>query len=506
MKSVLKFTCQYVIVWLIFHVVIYFIQKKNASRKHLFNVKPFNISWRTSFFNSYFIHITHSYAPHLWRTWFQIGTIITFCIMFVGIWIVTQSSVEIFKTILTYIPTVKAQLIKRNFILMEQQERHGILLPIIPGLTLPLDHIHYFLLALMMAALFHELGHCLCAGVYGLTIKYFGLFLHYLYPGAFISISQADLDTAGSWQKIQIACAGIWHNLILYTVCIAFRRASEFIWSHLGWKNLVNEDNESGGGGVSVVSVHATSPLYTHLLPGMRIIQLDDTPLKNSSSDWKAFWNMNYTLPLKQGFCTLSHFMIEDKSCCDITSDLPFGNFSDPNISCFQNIAAQDKEDVEGKCLDTMQILTSIETSRCTIDDDCSGNNTCVVPFTPSIHGQRVRLFGELESKEYTTIIYEGTLEDVLNSVQVSHLHPKYNYLPPQLPHQIDLLTSFIATLSLSLALLNSVPAFKLDGMSILCQLLRKKRNLFTVITRLMSGLVLFIVFGSVFIFILQKM
>ncbi|KAI9481369.1 MAG: hypothetical protein EXX96DRAFT_212104 [Benjaminiella poitrasii] len=440
MRSVLKLTCQYLIVWLILHVIIHFVQKNTTvSRKHWFNVKPFNISWRTSLFNSYFVNVTHNHAPQFWQIWFRLGTVITLCVMLVGIWIVTQSSFEILQIMFAYTPRIRAwaQLEKRNFRLLEQQQ-HGTLLPMIPGLTLPLDHLHYFFVALMVAALFHELGHSLCAGVFGLTIKYFGLFFTYLYPGAFISISQADLDTISPWQKIQVACAGIWHNLILYAICTGLNQANDFIWCHLGWKNLAKEE----GAGVSLVRVHATSPLYTHLLPGMHILQLDDTPIKNGSSDWKTFWNMDYTLPLKQGYCTAFDLIDDDKSCCDITSDLPFGNSSNPMISCFQNIAQNEGDEIRGVCLYTIQTLASTDALRCIADTDCPGNYSCVVPYTPSLYGQRVRIFGEIESKGYVTTIFEGTLKDVLDSVQVSNLHPKYSYLPLQLPHQFSLLIS----------------------------------------------------------------
>jgi Zn-dependent protease len=64
---------------------------------------------------------------------------------------------------------------------------------------------------------------------------------------------------------------------------------------------------------------------------------------------------------------------------------------------------------------------------------------------------------------------------------------------------------SYIATFSFALALLNSVPIFNLDGVSILRQLLISRKRLFTVITKLMTGLVLFVIFGSVFILLLQK-
>lgn len=66
---------------------------------------------------------------------------------------------------------------------------------------------------------------------------------------------------------------------------------------------------------------------------------------------------------------------------------------------------------------------------------------------------------------------------------------------------------SYIATFSLALAVLNSVPAFNLDGASILKKLLlHTQRKLLTVITKTMSGLVLFVSIGSVLILVLQNL
>jgi hypothetical protein len=67
--------------------------------------------------------------------------------------------------------------------------------------------------------------------------------------------------------------------------------------------------------------------------------------------------------------------------------------------------------------LNTLQTSTSHETVRCDYDADCQGNNnTYVIPVTPSIYGQRVRIFAEKEGKEYITSIYEGYLRDELDS------------------------------------------------------------------------------------------
>ncbi|GAN03243.1 membrane-bound transcription factor site-2 protease [Mucor ambiguus] len=440
--------------------------------------------------------------------------------MLVGICIVIRSSCEILSIMYAYSHLIKTwtHMEKRSFRLLLHSE-HSTLLPMIPGLTLPISHLHYYFVALLVGALLHELGHGLCAGLHNLRLCHSGFFFSYIYPGAFISIAESDLDMLGVWQKLQIICAGIWHNIVLFGICKMLNKvASRWIWCHLGWQMLSD--------GVSVVNIHASSPLAPHLKPGTRIIQLDDTPLLHGTDDWRSFWNRDFATTPTHGFCALmGATTFTDTSCCAFASDLPFGDSSDSTISCFQNASLGDTEVIQGECLNTLQTLAAYTTVRCRLDADCLGNSTCVIPVTPSMYGQRVRIYAENEGQELITSIYEGALRDVLDSVQVSNLHPKYPCLPKQLPHQFDLLTrqvlkclftlcytylthnSYVATFSLTLALLNSVPAFNLDGASILKKLLfNTQKKLFTVITKIMSGLVLFVVIGSVFILLLQNL
>ncbi|EPB82951.1 hypothetical protein HMPREF1544_10296 [Mucor circinelloides 1006PhL] len=475
--NIIRVILQYIGMWLIIHAVFYMLQKRctviisnnsNHQAPYWFHIKPFNISWSTAIFNNDFVRVTHALAPRFWYAWFQLGTCVTLCTVLVGTWIVVRSSFEILSIMNAYSHLIKTwiHMEKRNFRLLLNSE-HSTLLPMIPGLTLPINHLHYYFVALLVGAVVHEMGHGLCAGMHNLSLCHAGIFFSYIYPGAFISIAESDLDTLNLWQRLQVVCAGVWHNWVLFGFCRVLNQvASRWIWCNLGWKLLSD--------GVSVVNIHASSPLAQHLEPGARIFQLDDTRLSYGIDYWKSFWDRDFVNTPTQGFCALWDAKSNDTSCCEFASDLPYA---------------------------------SSTTMRCSLDVDCLGNSTCVIPVTPSMYGQRVRIYAENTGKELIVSVYEGSLRDVLDSVQVSNLHPKYPYLPKQLPHQFNLLTSYIATFSLALALLNSVPAFSFDGVSILRKLLNNtNKKLYTVITKTMSGLVLFVVIGSVFILLLQNL
>jgi hypothetical protein len=107
--------------------------------------------------------------------------------------------------------------------------------------------------------------------------------------------------------------------------------ANEYIWCNLDWALLSD--------GVSVVKIHANSPLSQHLIPGVRIFQLDDTLLSHGPDDWRTFWSMGFSKTPTKGFCTVMDAKTNDTSCCEFASDLPFGNLTDTMVSCFQNIS-----------------------------------------------------------------------------------------------------------------------------------------------------------------------
>ena len=48
----------------------------------------------------------------------------------------------------------------------------------------------------------------------------FGAFLVLIYPGAFVTLDEAALETLSRWRQLRIYCAGIWNNLMLAAVAV----------------------------------------------------------------------------------------------------------------------------------------------------------------------------------------------------------------------------------------------------------------------------------------------
>jgi S2P endopeptidase len=168
----------------------------------------------------------------------------------------------------------------------------------------------------------------------GVPIQSSGMFVMYLYPGAFVNIPDQQLQALAPFRQLKIICAGVWHNLVLYLFAsLSLAGGLKLLLILIGWQSL------EGQGGVSVVHIRTNSPLATHLPPATLIYQLDDTPLTHNIEDWNTFlFKEDGRHTLEQGFCvSKTHENYGDK-CCDIDDTNPFGRSPNATISCFRSI------------------------------------------------------------------------------------------------------------------------------------------------------------------------
>ncbi|KAI9478389.1 MAG: hypothetical protein EXX96DRAFT_483810 [Benjaminiella poitrasii] len=301
-----------------------------------------------------------------------------------------------------------------------------------------MSHIGYYLLALTICGLYHEAGHAVASYSQGVPIQNAGLFVLYLYPGAFVNIPDQPLQNLQPWKQLKIICAGVWHNLVLYLFSFLLLAGGlKLLLLMMGWQSLETM------GGVSVVHVRANSPLAPHLLPSTVIYQLDDHPLVNTIEDWNHYlFGQNGQHVLQQGFCAARPVGENDNSCCQIDDNYPFGQSSNASISCFDLFPSTGNKK-DRMCLPSLQVLASVNPERCYTDKDCENDMSCVTPYTPSVAGQVVRIYARFPSwtKETEKVfVFEGELIDIWESVKVSILVPRFWILPTSLPHILELL------------------------------------------------------------------
>jgi membrane-associated protease RseP (regulator of RpoE activity) len=87
--------------------------------------------------------------------------------------------------------------------------------PILPGLTIPVAWLPYFILAFLVAALTHEAAHGIVARLEGIGLKSAGLFFLFVQPGGFVEPDEEDLRQASAASKMRVLSAGSSMNLLV---------------------------------------------------------------------------------------------------------------------------------------------------------------------------------------------------------------------------------------------------------------------------------------------------
>ncbi|QOJ79431.1 site-2 protease family protein [Infirmifilum lucidum] len=88
--------------------------------------------------------------------------------------------------------------------------------PIVPGLNVGVDVLPYFLLAVFLAIVPHELAHALTASAEGIPLKSTGLFLAVVFPGGFAEIDEEHLEKAGLKTKLRVLSSGSVANILTF--------------------------------------------------------------------------------------------------------------------------------------------------------------------------------------------------------------------------------------------------------------------------------------------------
>ncbi|KAI7860358.1 hypothetical protein BDC45DRAFT_454702 [Circinella umbellata] len=508
------------------------------NEKDQWMIKLFQVKYTTAKCNNLFRRLAEA-APRFWNIWFALGTIVALIVMVAGVIVIGYAALKILLSFWHMLqlstsqqqeqkelqPTTaiinrfRKRSLDENQVGSSQNDNdEQVFLPMIPGVTVPLSHLGYYLFALLICGVFHEAGHAIAAYCQRVPIRSAGIFVYYIYPGAFVNISDHALQLIAPFRQLKIICAGVWHNIILYLwTLIMLSGGLKIILLILGWQSL------EGTGGVSVVNVRPDSPLSYHLPISSILYKLDDFPLEHNIVDWNEYLLAQEDHIPTQGFCAT----VLDKDdpnkvneCCNIDDEYPFGRSLNSTLSCFRDFKTIAHTEADYfTCLPMTQVMISRESKRCIQDSECSFNEYCVTPYTPSSAGQIVRMYtkapawkkNEMESDK--VFVFEGELVDIWESVKVGILRPRFWFLPVFIPHTIELLLRYISSFTLALALLNILPAFQLDGEFALGQLvsllfqqndhvstgrLQQPQHYTRKIVKITSTIVGFVIIGSI--------
>ncbi|CAO3661729.1 unnamed protein product [Umbelopsis ramanniana] len=423
-------------------------------------------------------------APKFWDIWFNLGVVFGGIAMIVGIITMFYAATQLLFSVGSILsraqPAVHTGNLRKrddtNFFQQKSAEDQ-VLLPMIPGVTLPLEHLGYYLIALFISGVLHEAGHAIASFHEHIPINHSGMFLYVLYPGAFVDIPSRPLSLLPPGRQLKVICAGVWHNFVLWLItALVLSSGLKFGLEIFGWRSL------EGSGGVSVVDIRADSPLFQHLPISSVIYRLNDNDLNNGIQDWnKVLVEDGVWSRPSIGFCVDSDELeVADSKanldCCKISQEFPFGKASNPELGCFQDFLPEINNPMHDPqyltCLSTKNTLTHPKRVQCSRSIDCEGGKSrCMTPYTPYPEAQTVRIYHRPPSwatsdplSPEKSFVFVGELVDIWESVKVGILQPRLSFLPVSLPHLLELTTSYMSSFTLALSLLNILPAFHLDG------------------------------------------
>jgi len=97
----------------------------------------------------------------------------------------------------------------------EQVTEGNIVVPLIVGVTIRLDHLPYLLIAFAAVLLTHEGMHGVIARREGLPVKSAGIFLVFILPGGFVEPDEQAFKTSRVGTRVRVAAVGSFANLVL---------------------------------------------------------------------------------------------------------------------------------------------------------------------------------------------------------------------------------------------------------------------------------------------------
>ncbi|KYQ58541.1 Membrane-bound transcription factor site-2 protease [Trachymyrmex zeteki] len=407
-------------------------------------IQILRVKWFTTAFNRKIIKLGLD-CSRFWIAWFNAGVIISIILLPIAVIIILK---------MTF-----------NMWLAGSSSDTGsgvILEPMLPGVDIPFNEIGYYVTTLAICSIFHELGHALAAAREDVQLFGLGIVIVFTIPIAYVHISNEQLVALPLRNQLRIACAGIWHNIILATIAAAILVFSTWLWAPL--YNI--------GSGVYVKTILPNSPVLgpTGLLEYDVINKLNNCPIKHSE-DWYdcMLQAVQHSAP---GYCVKQSFVQDyDESvpakqktngavnCCTTDSEIN-GNL------CFEYIEGPQTAPLHlppHSCLPVRAMLNQSQ-NFCQASHECLSHDThCMKPSLDN-----VTKIIQIKRKTGKDVLFFGHPADIYRTVDVSDWVPKYSFLYPELPESFALLCKYITVFSAGLAIINIVPCFFLDGQYIL--------------------------------------
>lgn len=383
----------------------------------------------TTKFNRLF-HVLGNSSKTLCRCWFTVGALVGVMLMLLSVGVLVLTLYQAMTV---------------------SDSSQQVLTPVMPGVNIPWSDIAYYLLTLVVCGVFHEAGHALAATTEQVRVNGFGVFMLFLYPGAFVDLHSDHLSVISPKRQLKIYCAGVWHNFILVLCALGVVWALPYLMAPFYTTGL----------GAVVTSVSRDSVLADKLEPGHIITKLNGCPI-SSTMDWMECVDLT-SVTIQSGYCVAEEMMhnrpsflqnqtllAEDgtRECCKE------GSLSD---ICFHVFYSQPRQSTY-RCL-TARIVSARKT--CSNSRDCKEmlEHGCVFPAIA--HPSKLVRISHNKGKD---VLFLGDPRLLPLILSTSTYRPNSPGIPLWLPNLLQTLCSYFMSLSSALALLNMVPAYFLDG------------------------------------------
>ncbi|XP_027089359.2 membrane-bound transcription factor site-2 protease homolog isoform X1 [Coffea arabica] len=382
----------------------------------------------------------------------------------------------------------------------------------ISGLIMSLPDIGYIFLSSILSVFIHEVGHALAAASEGIQMEYIAVFLAVLFPGALVALNEECLQALPRNAALRIYCAGIWHNATFCVVCalVLFLLPS------------ILDPFYIHGESPMVLYVSPMSPLFGYLSPHDLIISLDGTRIHNvqqwkekvallnwqlenlhNSGEYKGLTKINGRI----GYCVPSYLIRNSMqlqlegnytSCPDELFALAASPCLNPAV--LDNVSIEDNRARGSESIYCLNPMDVIKLRKCgdgvrTLSDQrrcsCLEEEYCFAPVQmpglawveitysrPASPGCRKLARNWLpryensvsgETSCVSSFTFVGDLITLGHALHLTSYEPRWLMdVGASLPNMLEKLFICAFHVSLSLALLNSLPVYFLDGECIL--------------------------------------
>ena len=321
---------------------------------------------------------------------------------------------------------------------------------LLPGVNLPLNEIGYYIVALTICSVVHELGHGIAAVLDDVPVVGFGFQVMFIIPIAYTEIDMDHLQSAKLMKKLKIYSAGIWNNFILAGFSYLLLLLLPMLLTP------IYQSNQS----VFITCIKENAPVRGEngLYVGDSIFQINGCPIMNKEQ-WIQC--LSESLNHHPAYCVTEDFIHDNEESTHEIEHHKAGVVSccpaNPALNCFENF---DEERLpQYVCLN---IRNTVEHSKdyCHKSSSCPQHTSCVKPILSNsstiIHIKRKNRTKDL--------VYYGHPYDMLRFVEVSKFTPKTKLFEPWFGDAIELILKYLAVFSSGLALVNVIPCYGLDG------------------------------------------